>query len=638
MIVRLCRLLQQLWRDERGAMAAAATIVSTIVIGMAALSTDLGYLYSSQLKLQSAADAAALAGAQQLNAGASTAIQTANYYSAGQGDLNPSRGFVASIATGYPQTLCAPNVGSCAGTSAPPNEIVVKLNGQSPAFFGGIFGFTSYNIAATATATSTGGKTGPLDIMIVLDTVGGSSVLALNPGLTGLSNLASLSDPAAITDLPNAPCKMNTDATFGRGLLTYVLDLVAQQCGANSNSKINMALGGMRTLLMAMQPCAPSLSSCGPIVSGNDVANPFARVGLTVFPGFDTTAHAASTDLQSGTCSMPLGTVIAPYWAPAPVYEVVPLSSDYRTSDSATSISTSSKLGLAAGAGGCGAMAVTPVMGGLFAQVSRGALYGSYYATAITAAQTALTNEGRAGSRKVIIFVSDGNATALSQAISATVTAGGSGYTAGANVTVLGGMGSAATQVQATAIVGTVNGVAGVVTGIVLSNPLGTTGYTPEALPTLSITPSDAIIVLGIPIGGHGSGATAAINLSLNPGLSQCHQGVAAAQAARAAGTTVYSVGYFASNENTLGILPLTCLTDTVLPLLSDMNACQAMTEIASDPSKFYAVPVPTGGLLSGLLTGPQCPSQNSASTINAIFAAIANDLGAPRLVPNGSS
>jgi hypothetical protein len=615
MIANSYRFLQRLWRDERGAMAAVLTMLSTVVVGMTALTTDMGYLYTCQMKLQSAADAAALAGAQQLSAGASVAQAVAVNYSAGQGDLNTSKGFVSWMAPGYPQTECLSSTNVSCGSSGA-NAIVVKLNGRSPAFFGGIFGIASYNMAAIATAGSKGGGQGPVDVMIVLDTVGGSSLLAINPNLT---DPVDASDPASLTDLPNAPCRMNTDATFARGILTYVLDIALQQCNPSPTSKINMALGGIQTFLGAMQPCSASLSTCGPATNG-DVANPYVRVGLSVFPGFDNTTDAANTELQSGTCSMPLGTVIAPYWAPSPVYEVVPLSSDYRTSDSATSLNTSSNLGLAAGAGGCGAMAVNPIMGGVLNQVSRGVLYGSFYASAITAAQAALTNEGRPGVRKVIIFVSDGNADALSQVIGANVTAGGSGYTAGANVTITGGMGSGATGVATV--------VNGVITGINITNP--GSGYSAVGPPTISITPKNAVVIAGVPIGGSGTGAAAVV--TLNPGVNQCHQGMAAAQAAQAAGTTIYSVGYFASSYPLLS-----CLTDIlpVLPLLSaEISACQAMTAIASDPSKFYSVNVPTGGLLNGA----PCQSTNSANSLNAIFAAIANDIGGARILPNGTA
>jgi hypothetical protein len=282
-------------------------------------------------------------------------------------------------------------------------------------------------------------------------------------------------------------------------------------------------------------------------------------------------------------------------------------------------------MALAAGAGGCGAMAINPVVPGILNQVSRGLLYGSFYANAITAAQTALTNEGRPGARKVIIFVSDGNADALSQVVSATVTAGGSGYSAGANVTITGGMGSGATGVATV--------VNGVVTGINILN--GGSGFSAVGPPTISITPKDAVVIAGIPVGGHGSGAAAVV--TLNPGVNQCHQGIAAAQAAQAAGTTIYSVGYFASSYPLLS-----CLTD-ILPQPTYLNplisACTTMTDIASDSSKFYSVNVPTGGgLLSGLLNSAPCPSNNSASTLSTIFAAIAKDIGSARILPNGTA
>ena len=593
----LIRLLRGFARAEAGAAGVVVAACMIALLGTAALATDLGILYAAQLKLQAATDEAALAGAQNINVGAGgTAISTATTYSATPGNKNAPNNFTATMASGYPLLKCLTSIHvSCSGPDSA-NAIVVRQNGVVPSFFAKVFGYQSFNITATATATGKGGSQTPLDVMIVLDTVGGNSLLSTN-----LTDPVSLASPASLADLPNAPCRMNASPT--NSLLTYVQDLLFNQCaGGSSGSKISNARAGIRTFLADMMPCSSGLSTCGAATSGN-VGSPAAEVGLMVFPGLTNSSQAQYDYETSPNCSTATTPAMTAYYS-SPVYEVVPLSSDYRTSDSTTSLNSSSNLALAAGAGsGCGVWAVNPP--------SLQLLYGSFYADAITAAQTALTNEGRSGSRKVIIFLSDGNADALSELATVTVTAGGSGYTAGANVTFSGGMGSGAT--------GVANVVGGVVTSIMMTNK--GSGYSAAGPPTVIITPKNAILGLG----GSGTGALATV--TLNPGVNQCHQAIAAAQAATAAGTQVYSIAYGASTFPLL-----TCLTD-ILPqptyLIPLIAACTTMQDIASDATKFYSVNFNNSACTS---------SNNSESDMPSIFAAIASDMSGARLLPNNTT
>ncbi len=50
-------------RDNRGAVAVVVAIIMTVLIGIAALAVDVGYLYATKNELQNVSDAAALAGA-----------------------------------------------------------------------------------------------------------------------------------------------------------------------------------------------------------------------------------------------------------------------------------------------------------------------------------------------------------------------------------------------------------------------------------------------------------------------------------------------------------------------------------------------------------------------------------------------
>jgi hypothetical protein len=115
------------------------------------------------------------------------------------------------------------------------------------------------------------------------------------------------------------------------------------------------------------------------------------------FPGLTSTVQA-QFDYD---CSNNPAPAIAKY-SGSPVYQIVPFSSNYRSSDSASSLAAGSDAVLATrGVSTCNEG--MDAVGGM----------GTYYADAITQAQTALANDGRPTARKVIIFISDGGANAL---------------------------------------------------------------------------------------------------------------------------------------------------------------------------------------------------------------------------------
>ena len=126
-----------------------------------------------------------------------------------------------------------------------------------------------------------------------------------------------------------------------------------------------------------------------------------------VFPGL-TTASQAAYDYDCATSPVP---AIAKYNAsPAPTYQIIPLSSDYKTSDTATSLNTSSNLVRAFGGGPSGCTQALNAVGGV----------NTYYADVITVAETALTTTGRSGVQKVIILLTDGDSNAVSPNVSTT--------------------------------------------------------------------------------------------------------------------------------------------------------------------------------------------------------------------------
>jgi len=122
------------------------------------------------------------------------------------------------------------------------------------------------------------------------------------------------------------------------------------------------------------------------------------QVGLMVFPGLSgSTQVKYEYDCNSTTPT------IAKYSA-SPVYQIIPLSTDYKTSDSTTTLNTSSNLVKAARGGASGCTQGIVAVGGV----------GTYYADAITTAESTLASTGRSGVQKVIILLSDGDASASS--------------------------------------------------------------------------------------------------------------------------------------------------------------------------------------------------------------------------------
>ena len=68
------------WRDDSGATALFVAVITVVLLGVAALVVDVGLLYAERRSMQTAADAAALAGVQELPASVSNAKAEADAY------------------------------------------------------------------------------------------------------------------------------------------------------------------------------------------------------------------------------------------------------------------------------------------------------------------------------------------------------------------------------------------------------------------------------------------------------------------------------------------------------------------------------------------------------------------------------
>jgi Putative Flp pilus-assembly TadE/G-like len=153
-------------RAQRGQILPIAALALVGLLGIAAFSIDVGFAYYAKRQLQSATDAAALAGAQDLP-NASTAISTATSYAAANTPSN-----LSSFTYTY-NVSCTNTAISAAGCNASvnPNQITVTGSGSTNTWFARIFGISHFSIAAHANACSPCSST-PIDLMLAIDRTG----------------------------------------------------------------------------------------------------------------------------------------------------------------------------------------------------------------------------------------------------------------------------------------------------------------------------------------------------------------------------------------------------------------------------------------------------------------------------------
>jgi hypothetical protein len=132
-------------RDESGQVLAFVVGALATLLLASALVLDVGHVFWAKRKLQSSADAAALAGAYDLP-DLAAAMAAAQEYSGTSGRRNheiPGTQTDVCI-TGYPDT---------ATCSAQLNKVIVVERATVDTFFGGLVGVGSYNISARAVAS-----------------------------------------------------------------------------------------------------------------------------------------------------------------------------------------------------------------------------------------------------------------------------------------------------------------------------------------------------------------------------------------------------------------------------------------------------------------------------------------------------
>ena len=127
--------------NQRGQSLVLSLLFLTVLAGMATAVLDVGSWYRADRKLQANADAAALAGAQELPESTAEATSTAVAYA----DTNDGGVKAADV--------------TFRATAIPNDTIVVTADRPAPGFFAKLFGFNSVQVRARAVArTGTLGK------------------------------------------------------------------------------------------------------------------------------------------------------------------------------------------------------------------------------------------------------------------------------------------------------------------------------------------------------------------------------------------------------------------------------------------------------------------------------------------------
>ena len=178
------RRLKQFGGAEEGQALALGAFVLVVLMLMAGLGVDVGYLRYEKLQMQKAADAGAIAGAAALIYGGQVQLAARND-SAANGFTNGNNG--VTVAVNNP-----PASGPFAGNN---NYVEVIVAQATPTFFLRVGGFSTVNVSSRAVASSLGSSSGCIYALDPTDsaafTASGSVNISSNCGIRVNSNSPS---------------------------------------------------------------------------------------------------------------------------------------------------------------------------------------------------------------------------------------------------------------------------------------------------------------------------------------------------------------------------------------------------------------------------------------------------------------
>lgn len=181
-------------KDESGQAVILTLLAMTCLLGVVGLAADVGTLFYAKRNLQIAADAAAIAGAAELNYGDMTAA----------GDAAAAQNGVIIGTNGGAVQINNPPTEGAYKSAKPGNYVEAIVSQKEPTFFMRIFGKTFQTVAARAVAYSGGGSTTCCICVIngsapdALDLQGSFDVTAPKCGVQVNSNSTAATGGAAL--------------------------------------------------------------------------------------------------------------------------------------------------------------------------------------------------------------------------------------------------------------------------------------------------------------------------------------------------------------------------------------------------------------------------------------------------------
>lgn len=157
---------------RRGAILVLAAVFMIVILGMAAFTTDFGYLQVQKTRLRAAVDAAALAAIEELTNDEAAVTQAVNELLQANGYDPTNSGLAVTTEFGNWDIDNRFFTATTEFDSADAIRLSIVDNGI-PAFFGPVFGENGYSTRAEAVATLS--STVPRDIVVVLDCSGSMS-------------------------------------------------------------------------------------------------------------------------------------------------------------------------------------------------------------------------------------------------------------------------------------------------------------------------------------------------------------------------------------------------------------------------------------------------------------------------------
>jgi len=204
--IDVASLLRRLKRRPPGQTFLLVSIALVVLIGMAALAVDIGDLWTTRRLMQSAADAGAVAGADEIAIGGSSAAITAAAKDAashnGFADGGTRPGNSNTITVGVHNT---PTSGPYAANS---NAFEVDVSQTQPTYFMKVFGMRTVPVSTTAVAVTLGS---------------GSCIYSLDPSASGATTVGGTASVSSACGLYDNSSSASALIVSGGGTITAPL-------------------------------------------------------------------------------------------------------------------------------------------------------------------------------------------------------------------------------------------------------------------------------------------------------------------------------------------------------------------------------------------------------------------------------